>query len=84
MSETKRKRDKEEGGDGEREDKRRGVEKWRDEKREKERYREEIKRGKKVRGRKIILKCYFLKTIFKNLLKQIFSIVFFSITIENI
>ena len=33
-SETKRKRDKEKGGDGEREDKRRGVEKWRDEKRE--------------------------------------------------
>ena len=39
-SETKRKRDKEKGGDGEREDKRRGVEKWRDEKREEERCRE--------------------------------------------
>lgn len=39
-SETKRKRDKEKGGDGEREDKRRGGEKWRDEKREEERCRE--------------------------------------------
>lgn len=62
-------------------------EEWRNGEMRRERKRDvvkEIKRGKKVRGRKIILKCYFLKTIFKNFLKQVFSIVFFSIIIENI